>query len=87
VNLSARGLPLRKQHGTYYRAWLKNRAGNLVPIGTFNQLTSVTMWSGVSPQKGITTLTITRQRASLLPTGRADRRGAPGALTGRHGAF
>jgi hypothetical protein len=67
VNLSAHGLPLRKQNGTYYQAWLKNRAGNLVPIGTFNQPTSITMWSGVSPEKGFTTLTVTRQRASLSP--------------------
>jgi Anti-sigma-K factor rskA len=67
VNLSAHGLPLREQNGTYYQAWLKNRAGNLVPIGTFNQPTSITMWSGVSPQKGFTTLTVTRQRASLSP--------------------
>jgi hypothetical protein len=67
VNLSAHGLPLRKQNGAYYQAWLKNRTGNLVPIGTFNQPTSITMWSGVSPQKGFTTLTVTRQRASLSP--------------------
>ncbi len=67
VNLSAHGLPVRKQNGTYYQAWLKNQAGNLVPIGTFNQPTSITMWSGVSPQKGFTTLTVTRQRASLSP--------------------
>ena len=67
VNLSAHGLPLRKQNGTYYQAWLKNHAGNLVPLGTFNQPTSITMWSGVSPQKGFTTLTVTRQRASLSP--------------------
>jgi hypothetical protein len=67
VNLSAYGLPLRKQNGTYYQAWLKNRAGNVVPIGTFNQPTSITMWSGVSPQKGFTTLTVTRQRASFSP--------------------
>jgi hypothetical protein len=67
VTLSARGLPLRKQNGTYYQAWLKNRAGNLVPIGTFNQPTKITMWSGVSPQKGFTTLTITRQQARLSP--------------------
>jgi len=67
VNLSARGLPLRKQNGTYYQAWLRNPAGDLVPIGTFNQPTSITMWSGVSPQKGFTTLTVTRQQASLSP--------------------
>jgi Anti-sigma-K factor rskA len=67
VTLSAHGLPLRKQNGTYYQAWLKNQAGNLVPIGTFNQPTHITMWSGVSPQKGFTTLTVTRQRASLSP--------------------
>jgi Anti-sigma-K factor rskA len=67
VNLNAHGLAMRKQNGTYYQAWLKNQAGNLVPIGTFNQPTSITMWSGVSPEKGFTTLTVTRQRASLSP--------------------
>ena len=68
VNLTAHGLSQRKQNGTYYQAWLKNQAGDLVPIGTFNQPADITMWSGVSPQHGYTTLTVTRQHASMTTT-------------------
>jgi hypothetical protein len=68
VNLTAHGLLLRKQNETYYQAWLKNQAGDLVPIGTFNQPADITMWSGVSPQHGYTTLTVTRQQASMTTT-------------------
>jgi hypothetical protein len=39
----------REDNGTYYQAWLKNAAGVLVPIGTFNQGGHVTLWAGVSP--------------------------------------
>ena len=41
---------------------LKNGAGLLVPIGTFNEGHEVTLWAGVSP-KEFTTLTVTRERA------------------------
>ena len=34
--INATGLP-RRDNGAYYEAWLKNAAGVLVPIGTFNQ--------------------------------------------------
>ena len=35
IELSATGLP-HLQNGRYYQAWLKNAAGILVPVGTFN---------------------------------------------------
>jgi len=51
VTLDAHGLP-RLQSGEYYQAWLKNRAGALVPIGTFSSSAGpVTLWSGVSPRR------------------------------------
>jgi hypothetical protein len=61
IELDASGLP-RLDKGRFYEAWLRNRAGVLVPIGTFNEGTAVTLWAGVSP-KEYTTLTITRERA------------------------
>ena len=60
IELNATGLP-RRDNGLYYEAWLKNAAGVLVPIGTFNQPENVTLWSGVAPD-AFPTLTITRQR-------------------------
>ena len=62
VELDASGLP-RRENGEFYEAWLRNAAGVLVPIGTFNEGQKVTLWSGVSPLKGFTTLTVTRERA------------------------
>jgi hypothetical protein len=61
IKLDATGLP-RLDGGRFYEAWLRNRAGVLVPIGTFNEGPNVTLWAGVSP-KAFTTLTITRERA------------------------
>lgn len=61
IELSATGLP-RVAGGRYYEAWLRNSAGVLVPIGTFNEGRKVTLWAGVSPQS-FTTLTVTRERA------------------------
>ncbi len=61
INLHATGLP-RLDSGRFYEAWLKNDAGVLVPIGTFNEGLKVTLWAGVSPQQ-FTTLTVTRERA------------------------
>ena len=52
----------RLDGGRFYQAWLRNPAGVLVPIGTFNEGQDVTLWAGVSP-KEFTTLTITRERA------------------------
>jgi len=61
IELDATGLP-RLDEGRFYEAWLRNAAGTLVPIGTFNEGSDVTLWAGVSP-KEFTTLTITRERA------------------------
>jgi hypothetical protein len=61
VELYARRLP-RLAGGRFYEAWLRNFAGVLVPIGTFNDGRGVTLWAGVSP-KDFSTLTVTRERA------------------------
>jgi len=59
IVLHATGLP-RRADGEFYEAWLKNDAGLLVPIGTFNDGNDVTLWSGVGPAD-FGTLTITRE--------------------------
>jgi hypothetical protein len=61
IGLDATGLP-RLDDGRFYQAWLRNAAGVLVPIGTFNEGQAVTLWAGVSPES-FTTLTVTRERA------------------------
>jgi hypothetical protein len=61
IELDASGLP-RLDGGRFYEAWLRNPAGVLVPVGTFNEGRKVTLWAGVSP-KDFTTLTVTRERA------------------------
>lgn len=61
IQLAAAGL-LRLQDGRFYEAWLRNAAGVLVPVGTFNDGRHVTLWAGVSPQR-FTRLTVTRERA------------------------
>jgi hypothetical protein len=61
IELAATGLP-RLDGGRFYEAWLRNSAGVLVPIGTFNEGRKVTLWAGVSPKK-FTTLSVTRERA------------------------
>ena len=61
IELQAAGLP-RLDGGRFYEAWLKNAAGVLVPVGTFNDGRKVTLWAGVSPRT-FTTLTVTRERA------------------------
>jgi len=61
IELDATGLP-RLDAGRFYEAWLRNAAGVLVPVGTFNEGVRVTLWAGVSP-KNFTTLTVTRERA------------------------
>jgi hypothetical protein len=65
VKLRTSGLS-RLDNGRYYEAWLKNDAGILVPIGTFNQGPAVTLWAGVSPQD-FPTLTVTKQTANGNP--------------------
>ena len=75
IELSANGLP-HIQNGRYYQAWLKNAAGILVPVGTFNDAKHVTLWSGV-PVTEFRTLTVTRaareRKSSFLRQARADR--------------
>ena len=44
------------------RGWLRNPAGVLVPVGTFNEGRKVDLWAGVSP-KDFTVLTVTREQA------------------------
>jgi Anti-sigma-K factor rskA len=61
IELYAKGLP-HLAGGRFYEAWLRNSAGVLVPIGTFNDGRKVTLWAGVSP-KDFPTLTVTRERA------------------------
>ena len=61
ITLDATGLP-RLDNGRFYEAWLRNSAGVLVPIGTFNEGESVTLWAGVSPRE-FPTLSVTRERA------------------------
>ena len=61
IELHATGLP-RRTDGKFYEAWLKGDAGLLVPIGTFNEGTDVTLWSGVGPST-LPTLTVTKEVA------------------------
>ena len=61
IELNATGLP-RLDEGRFYEAWLRNGAGLLVPVGTFNDGQDVTLWAGVSPVD-FPTLTVTRERA------------------------
>ena len=61
IELGATGLP-RLADGRFYEAWLRNPAGVLVPVGTFNDGRKVTLWAGVSP-KDFTTITVTRELA------------------------
>jgi anti-sigma factor RsiW len=61
IELDARGLP-RLTGGRFYEAWLRDSAGVLVPIGTFNDGRDVTLWAGVSP-KDFPTLTVTREHS------------------------
>jgi anti-sigma factor RsiW len=71
IELDAAGLP-RLANGRFYEAWLRNEAGVLVPIGTFNEGRKVTLWAGVSP-KTFTTLTVTREQADGDQTSSGDR--------------
>ena len=61
VELDASGLP-RLDAGRFYEAWLRNAAGVLVPVGTFNEGHHVTLWAGVPPT-AFKTLTVTREHA------------------------
>jgi hypothetical protein len=61
IELDAKGLP-RLDRSRFYQAWLRNNAGLLVPIGTFNEGRKLTLWAGVPPQD-FATLTVTREHA------------------------
>jgi hypothetical protein len=61
IDLNATGLP-RLAGRRFYEAWLRNPAGVLVPVGTFNEPRKVTLWAGVSP-RAFTTFTVTREKA------------------------
>lgn len=61
IELNARGLP-RLDGRRFYEAWLRDAAGVLVPVGTFNEGRNVALWSGVPPTE-YPTLTVTRERA------------------------
>ena len=65
IQLSATGLP-HLQNGRYYQAWLKNAAGILVPVGTFNDALNVTLWSG-APVTQFRTFSVTEQLANGNP--------------------
>jgi hypothetical protein len=71
ITLDAHGLPSAPA-GEYYQAWLKNAAGESVPVGTFSSSDGqVTLWSGVSP-KDFPTLSVTIETAgtSQVSSGR-----------------
>jgi hypothetical protein len=71
IQLSASGL--RHLAGdVYYQAWVKNAAGILVPVGTFNDARRVTLWSGV-PITQYRTLTVTKQLANGDPASSGQR--------------
>jgi hypothetical protein len=65
IELRATGLPHLAGH-SYYQAWLKNPAGILVPVGTFNDARNVTLWSGV-PVTVYRTFSVTIQQANGNP--------------------
>jgi hypothetical protein len=65
IKLNATGLP-RREGRQFYQAWLKNAAGVLVPVGTFNDARNVTLWSGV-PVTKFRSLSVTQQVANGNP--------------------
>ncbi|MFL5831084.1 MAG: anti-sigma factor [Solirubrobacteraceae bacterium] len=65
IELRVSGLP-HIENGRFYQAWVKNPAGVLVPVGTFNDGRNVTLWSGV-PITKFRTLTVTLQAANGNP--------------------
>jgi hypothetical protein len=81
IKLSATGLP-HIENGRFYQAWVKNAAGILVPVGTFNDAQHVTLWSGV-PITKFRTLTVTQQLANGNPAS-SGRRVLVGTITAPH---
>jgi hypothetical protein len=81
IRLSATGLP-HIENGRFYQAWVKNSAGILVPVGTFNDARHVTLWSGV-PITKFRTLTVTQQVANGNPAS-SGRRVLVGTISAPH---
>jgi hypothetical protein len=71
LRLDATGLPALPD-GSVYQAWVKDRAGALVPIGTFSSSEeTITLWSGVSPEDfPLVTVTIEPLDGDLGSSGR-----------------
>jgi Anti-sigma-K factor rskA len=65
IKLSATGLP-HLSGSSYYQAWLKNPAGILVPVGTFNDAEHVILWSG-APVTKFRSFSVTVQQANGNP--------------------
>ena len=65
IHLSATGLP-HLANGRYYQAWLKDAAGILVPVGTFNDAEHVILWSG-APVTQFRSFSVTEQLANGNP--------------------
>jgi hypothetical protein len=65
IELQATGLP-HLANGRYYQAWLKNPAGILVQVGTFNDAKNVTLWSG-APVTQFRAFSVTEQLANGNP--------------------
>jgi hypothetical protein len=65
IELNASGLP-HLANGRYYQAWLRNSAGILVPVGTFNDARKVTLWSG-APVTQFRSFSVTVQQANGNP--------------------
>ncbi len=59
IELDVTGLP-RLDDGRFYQAWLRNDAGVLVAVGTFNEGDDVVLWAGVSPEE-FSTITVTEE--------------------------
>lgn len=71
IELEATGLP-RVSGGRYYEAWLTSATGVLVPVGTFDDATHVTLWAGVAPPE-YPTFTVTIQRVGAGPASSGER--------------
>jgi hypothetical protein len=71
VDLDVSDLP-RLDGGRFYQAWLKDAAGTLVPVGSFNEGRDVTLWAGVSPID-YPTFTVTREQADNNQASSGDR--------------
>jgi hypothetical protein len=70
IYLEGADLP-RLDNGRFYEAWLK-KGDLLVPVGTFNEGSQVTLWAGVSP-KEFTMFTVTREAADGNQASSGDR--------------